>query len=134
MSAPLDYAPAATRFSRRRIALLALVCIIIALGVAWWRWGSVIRSRIRYLQLQRQCMNYTAPAGQVMFTTDDDERKQLIALGGEYHDDFVFAGGSYLAFGAAGFEPLQLKQLRSHYAMWGGSQDNVIFMHARRTW
>src|SRR5437764_950892 len=89
MSAPLDYAPAASKFSRRQIAAIAIVCIMIASALAAWRWWEPVNSRLHYLQLQRQCMNYTAPADQVTFTTELQEATRLVAIGGEYHDVYV---------------------------------------------
>jgi hypothetical protein len=66
----LDYAPPARRRWLRRA--LALVAVVVVAAVAI-RWGPAFRRRTGVLLDQRRCMNYSAPADQVVYDTSIDQ-------------------------------------------------------------
>jgi hypothetical protein len=74
----LEYAPAAP-VRRRKIIRRALAMIVIAaVGYVAVRHGTAIRSQAKLLYLQRQCLRYTAPADQIVFTNDPADAPSLL--------------------------------------------------------
>jgi len=66
---PLEYAPVLPRQRQRtRRWVLAVAAAIFV--VSGYFWVPIVRDRLMLLHFQRQCMNYTAPATQVIFTND----------------------------------------------------------------
>ena len=65
----LDYArmPPRRRKWIRRSVLLVCLAMVVAAG---WRWGPQAWRRAQLLYWQRQCLRYSAPADQVVYTTD----------------------------------------------------------------
>jgi hypothetical protein len=129
MAQALDYAPPRRRMTRRRIVTIVIACVLVATGIAAWRWWTPLVWRIEYVRLQRDCMNYSAPADRVVYTTDPAEAKRLIALGGGYHGVYVPATFDTVA----GFEPAEFAKVQSFKAMYGGPRSSIAFMHERRS-
>lgn len=67
--AALDYAPAPPVHHRRWFRKLVLSLILLSIG-ATVRWGQPIYHRAAFLYHQRVCMNYAAPADQVVLDSD----------------------------------------------------------------
>jgi hypothetical protein len=78
----LDYAPADRRRRRRRrvrrVAFVAVACVLLFAG---WHWGPGAAHRAMVLYWQRQCLNYEAPAGAVVYETDPQVTPRLLGRG-----------------------------------------------------
>ena len=78
---PLGYAPPARWYGRRRWRRVAALCVLIAVGVAGWRYGAAAVERATILYWQRQCLTFAPPAGNVAFESDPTGAATLLRQG-----------------------------------------------------
>ncbi len=68
--APLDYAPAPPLQRRRWFRRTVMVAFMLSLAGITWRWGPEKWQRAKLLYWQRQCLNYSQPADEVVYDQD----------------------------------------------------------------
>lgn len=99
--AQLDYAPPprwrALRFARRGGLVLVIIAATILAVVYSWKFAL----RLRRAQLQQQCLEYTAPREQLIYTEDASEAGRLLGSGAHYLD--TRTGAAFLPPPAARF-------------------------------
>ena len=81
---PLEYAPGAPLRRRRRIRRIVFALTVLALTAAGWRWGPAGWRQAQFLYWQRQCMNYTMPAGSPPWETDPAKAPVLVRQNQDY--------------------------------------------------
>ena len=79
----LDYGRAEPR-RRRWIRRSVWFAVIVAIGLATWRFEPPISRHLRLLYCQWQCMNYSAPEDQVVFESNPAKITRLLSEGKNY--------------------------------------------------
>jgi len=123
----LEYASRGAFYRRRWFRLgVVLFAIALATPIIWYRQDAILAVRKWYWQ--RQCMNWTAPADQILFSDVPADAERLGALAG-YHPA---AMPVRLSIGYAPPPLLFRRRLSSYLVMFGSSPENTVFLHARR--
>src|SRR5882724_47966 len=81
---PLEYAPGGPVRRRRRIRRIVLLLAVLSLTATGRRWGPAAWDHAQLLYWQRQCMNYTMPAGSAMWETDPAKAAALVKENPDY--------------------------------------------------
>jgi hypothetical protein len=76
----LDYGLAPPR-KQKRILRIVIVGVVLLLGAASWKWGTLVWNRAPMLFWQRQCMRYTASPDEVVYEEDPVEAQKLLSRG-----------------------------------------------------
>jgi len=103
---------------RRVFLALALMAIVAAAA----RWGRPAYDRAALLYHQHACMNYLAPADQVVFDSDPAHAVSLAT-----DPDFVLSGGCAFRRSPNDWQPFKLTP-----AWMPPTQQAMIFLHERR--
>jgi hypothetical protein len=80
---------------RRRVPVIKSLVIVVLLSMigAGWYFRREIANRYRMYSLQRQCMNYCAPADQVAYEGDKAFGDELMKRDAAYEQHFVSNNG-----------------------------------------
>jgi hypothetical protein len=129
----IDYAPAPP-WHRRRWGRIAALVVLLAAGVAAWRFGPSVLRQAKTLYWQRQCANFSLPPDQVVYEEDPATTAALMARGGEYgpYRAFVVTNSPPPRPTAAVFIPkcwAAYQGLIPGPMRWGNSGGAVLFLH-----
>jgi hypothetical protein len=139
---PLDYAPP-RRLWRYRWAVVWLLLTAAAVGAAARFHGPPIHRPMKYLAWQRRCMNYTAPASQVVYYEKDWVHGLRTSPKAGY--DRVYFGPQTMPMAniPMGYMPPVWAENSSAWICAGGSwfgpgadpdpSESLAFLHSRRT-
>lgn len=128
---PLSYAPPPTWHRRRLVRRVVLCLVLVAMAGAGTRWGPRYYRRAQLLYWQRKCMEYRAPADQVVYELGPGAQA-LFAKSREY----ISLGISYNQLAPAGCkpvgrEPACFASYRQGVLTMRPSR-SVLFMHTMR--
>lgn len=121
----LSYAPA-PRIRRRTVRWVIWLAVVISIGLAGVLWGPAAWRHGELLYWQHRCMNYTAPAEQVVFDSEPDAAALSKLSEPGYRNCKNAGGGTAMAYVPA--------ERQQRVDLWyAGVRGATLFMHSRRT-
>ena len=80
----LEYAPGEPVRRRRRVRRVVLYLALLGVLLAGWKWGPLGWRQGRLLYWQRECLNYTRPAGSLLWEEDPVKAGALLKVNADY--------------------------------------------------
>ena len=120
---------------------MALVLLALALAGAGWRWGPAAKRHVEMLAAQRRCLNYRAPADQIVFLEDTNsppwlDAKRLLASDPNFRTFYVTGDNEPIMVGRSAtardqFVPMTTAVTPGTAGGTPKTADTVLFCHQR---